>query len=138
MKSTKEQRKEKAIEMMKELGIYAPYINGYKKRDDICFFEQFGGYWLYQEADINKLVQDFELKHHCTVYAVTHEYCEFGECWDYLFIPEESEEWDYLLDNAGNHRHYAAAYVYNKDCPEYSEFGDIVVQSFGGGIRRVA
>ena len=32
----------------------------------------------------------------------------------------------------------AFAYVWNKDDDQCSEFGSITVQSFGGGIRRIA
>ena len=34
----KEERKLKAIELMKTLDIYKPYINGFEKKDDVCIF----------------------------------------------------------------------------------------------------
>ena len=40
--------------------------------------------------------------------------------------------------NDDGDRHSAYAYVWNKKDEWCSEFGDIIVQSFGGGIRRIA
>ena len=45
------------------------------------------------------------------------------------------------MGNAHAHRRqqtYAFAYVWNKDDDWCSEFGSVTVQSFGGGIRRIA
>ncbi len=67
-------KKEKAIEILKRMNIYKPYIKGFEEEDKVCFFEQFGGFWIDQEAE-----------------------------------------------------------VYAK-----MKFGSVTVQSFGGGIRRVA
>lgn len=37
-------KKEKAIELLKEMDIYAPYIKGFREKGMVCFFERFGGY----------------------------------------------------------------------------------------------
>jgi len=70
---------------------------------------------------------------------VTHELFEFGECYSMLIIPSYDEDLPVVekSETEGN-TYYAFAYVLNKTCPEYSEFGTIVVRSFGGGICRVA
>ena len=81
-------KKEKAIELMKRLDIYEPYIAGFRESNKVC-------------------------------------------------VSDYPEEWDDLMNDDGN-RHCAYAYVWNKDDEWCSEFGDIIVQSFGGGIRRVA
>ena len=47
-------KKEKAIELLKEMDIYKPYIQGFRESDKVCFFENFGGYWLYQEPEFDK------------------------------------------------------------------------------------
>ena len=107
-------KKEKAIEIMKKMDIYKPYINGFEQKDKVCFFEQFGGFWI-----------------------VTHEFTEFGELYDFLIVTDYPEEWDTLVYSQGN-RHTAFAYVWNKDDDWCSEFGSITVQSFGGGIKRIA
>ncbi|MBO7528036.1 MAG: hypothetical protein J6T74_09160, partial [Clostridia bacterium] len=70
------------------------------------------------------------------VYAITHEITEIGEFYDFLIVSNYKEEWDDLVGNyKGNF--YAYAYVWNKDDDYCSEFGDVIIQSFGGGIRRI-
>ena len=130
-------KKEKAIELLKELDIYAPYIEGFKERDKVCFFENFGGFWIDQEPEVYAKMKDLEKKYRCLVYAVTHEFTEFGELYDFLIVTDYPEEWDTLVYSQGN-RHTAFAYVWNKDDDWCSEFGSVIVESFGGGIRRVA
>ena len=129
--------KEKAIEILKQMDIYEPYIEGFREEDKVCFFEEFAGFWIDQEPKAYKKMQEIEQKHDCKVYAVTHEYTEFGECWSYLIVTAYPEEWDDLVYKNGS-MFYAFAYVWNKDDELCSEFGSVGVRSFGGGIKRVA
>ena len=71
---TIEEKKSKAIEVLKLLDIYKPYIDGFKQEDKVCFFEQFGGFWVTQEPEIEKKMHEIEQKHNCKVYAITHEF----------------------------------------------------------------
>ena len=52
MNTTKEQRKEKAIELMTQLGIYKPYIKDFKEQDTVCFYENFAGFWAWQDEEL--------------------------------------------------------------------------------------
>ena len=131
-----EERKIKAIELLKELDIYEPYIEGFEKENNVCFFERFGGYWVYQEPEILKKMKEIEEKFNCTVYAITHEYTEFGECYSFMLVTRYKYEWDNLLFKDGS-TFYAFSYVWNKTYEDFSEFGTIGVRSFGGGITRV-
>ena len=131
-----EERKIKAIELLKELDIYEPYIEGFEKENNVCFFERFGGYWVYQEPEILKKMKEIEEEFNCTVYAITHEYTEFGECYSFMLVTRYKYEWDNLLFKDGS-TFYAFAYVWNKTYEDFSEFGTIGVRSFGGGITRV-
>lgn len=131
-----EDQKVKAVEFMKKLDVYAPYITGFKKDDNVCFFENFGGFWVYQEPEIEKKMREIEKEHGCKVYAITHEKTELGEMWDFLIVTAYRNEWDQLLQKNGR-TFYAFAYTWNKTYDDCSEFGDIVLQSFGGGIRRI-
>ena len=137
MNTTKEQRKEKAIELMNRLDIYKPYIKGFKKSDQVCFYENFGGFWVYQEPEIEAKMKEIENRYDCTVYAITHEYTEFGELYDFLIVTDYTEEWESLVNREGN-GFYAFAYVWNKDDEWCSEFGTIGLKNFGGGIKRIA
>ena len=135
MATTMNERKEKAIELLTKLDIYKPYIKGFKDSNHVCFYENFAGFWAYQEPELQAKIQEIEKEFNCTVYAVTHEYLEFGECYSFLLVSNYKSEWSHLLESEGN-KHYAFAYVWNKDVDYFSEFGTVGVQSFGGGIRR--
>lgn len=137
MNITMENKKQKAIELMNKLDIYKPYIKEFKEHNQICFFEDFGGFWAEQEPELMTKIQEFEKEHNCLVYAVTHEFLEFGECYDFLFISDYEEDWDEMLYPQGN-MYYVFAYVWNKTDDWCSEFGTIGIRSFGGGIKRVA
>lgn len=130
------QQKAKAIELLKQLDIYEPYIEGFKEKDQVCFFERFGGFWVYQEPEIEAKMREIEKKYNCKVYAITHEFTEFGECYSFLLVDNYPEEWDYLIESYDN-KHNVFAYVWNKDDDWCSELGTITVQSFGGGIKRI-
>ena len=132
-----EQQKAKAVEYLRMLGIFKPYIQRFKQSDKVCFFEQFGGFWVTQEPEIEKKMHEIEQKHNCKVYAITHEFTDFGELWNFLIVTNYPEEWEDMVYSHGN-QHTLLAYVWNKDDEDCSEFGDITVQSFGGGIRRIA
>lgn len=129
-------KKEKAIENMKKMDIYKPYIKGFRENNRVCFFENYGGYWIDQEPELYAKMKETENKYNCLVYAVTHEFTEFGELYDFLIVTDYPEEWDTLVYSNGN-RHTAFAYVWNKDDDWCSEFGSITVHSFGGGIKRI-
>lgn len=132
-------RKEKAIELLQQLNIYNPYIIGFKaKKQKVCYFEQFGGFWVYQQPEIEKKMKELETEYNITIYAITHEYTSFGECWSFLYVSNHKYEWDeHVVPMGIKGGFYADAYVWNKDDDICSEFGQIGIQAFGGGIRRV-
>lgn len=138
MNTTFEAKKQKATEYLKELGIYKPYIDGFVKDNQVCFFERFGGYWVFQEPEIEKKMKEIEKKYDCVVYAITHELMEFGECYSFLLVTDYEEEWNDLLYDTGFNTHGAFAYVWNKDIEYFSEFGSVGVRSWGGGICRIS
>jgi hypothetical protein len=129
--------KEAAISAMKSLGIYAPYIQKFEKDGTVTLFERFGGYYITedQEPELFKKIKEFQDEYQLLVYAVTHEIFEFGECYSFLVVSKYEEEWNSILENIKYG--YVFAYVWNKDNEWCSEFGDITLRSFGGGIARV-
>ena len=131
------ERKIKAIELMKKLDIYKPYIEGFEKDNMVCFYENFGGFWAIQEPEIQNKMINLQYEHDITIYAITHEFTEFGELYSFLYVNKYKNEWSFTLESEGN-LHNAFAYVWNKDDDSCSEFGTICVRSFGGGIKRIA
>ncbi len=129
-------KKQKAIENLEKLDIYEPYIKGFKDENNICYFENYGGYWACQEPELIEKIKELEEKYNCLVYAITHEYTEIDEIYSFLIVTDYEEEFDMLLEKYGN-EYYAFAYVWNKDDEDSSEFGTVMLSSFGGGIRRI-
>ena len=135
---TLQAKKDKAIEVMKILDIYKPFIQSFKQSDKVCFFETFGGFWVYQEPEIEKKMKEIERKYNCKVFAITHEITNIGELWNFLVVSNYPEEWDDMVYSHGN-KHTLLAYVWNKSDEDCSEFGDITVQSSAavfGGLRN--
>ncbi len=137
MKDKNIAKKEKAIELLKEMDIYTPYIQGFEENGMVCFFENYGSFWIDQDPELYAKLKELEKKYSCLVYAVTHEYTEFGECYSFLLVTDYKSEWKTLVWSEGN-KHSAFAYVWNKDDDWCSEFGSVMVRSFGGGIKRIA
>ena len=52
MNITLEEKKLKAIELMSKLDIYKPYIKGFKEENEVCYFEEFAGFWAFQEPEL--------------------------------------------------------------------------------------
>lgn len=129
-------QKEVAISAMKSLDIYKPYIKKFEKDGTITLFEGFGGYYISEdtEPELLKKIKEFETEYESIVYAVTHEFFEFGECYSFLIISKYEDEWEYTLN--GIQQGYVFAYVWNKDDDYCSEFGDVFIKSFAGGIAR--
>ena len=141
MNISREEKKKKAIEIMKTLGIYGPYIEAFEKRDVVTFCEGFGGYYLTEsEKELYDKVKEFEVEYNGVVYAIIHHYIGDDECYSFLYIPDYKDDWEYLYEPVSedddNNEFYVASYVWNKSYDWNSEFGDIGVRSFGGGIKR--
>ena len=134
---TIQEKKEKAIELMKQLKIYEPFIADFKERNLVCFFENCIGFWVYQEPEIEAKMHEIEQEYNCMVYAITHEFTNIGELYNFLIVPNYPEEWDELIYAQNGNEYIAYAYVWNKSDDWCSEFGSISIQSAVGGIRRV-
>ena len=132
----KQQQKELAITLMKKLDIYQPYIDVFEKENIVSYFERYIGFWAYQDKDLDTKLKELEQAYGCTVYAITHEFTEFGECYSMLIVSKYKEDWSRSLVTEGKN-HYAFAYVWNKTDEDCSEFGTVVVKSALGGITRI-
>ncbi|MCR4874487.1 MAG: hypothetical protein K5923_01930 [Clostridia bacterium] len=135
----KEQQTQVAIKLMETMDLYKPYIKAFKEKGIVTLYEDYAGFYIEEtEQELLDNIKEFEKEHDCLVYAVTHEYTQFGECYDYLIVPKYEEEWSDLISYSNQTKHVVFAYVVNKDDPWCSEFGDITVNQFGGGLVRVA
>ena len=132
-------QKEIAINCLELLGIYKPYINKFKSKAGIpCFFENFSGFYVDQEPEIYNKIKDVEEEYGVLVYAITHNICELGDLWSMLCVPKDCDGIEDVLSQSSTSNHfYTYSYVWNKSNEIFSEFGDVLVRSHGGGIRRV-
>ncbi len=146
-----EKRKVKACERLAEMqgkGLVRSVLDDYKKENLLHYTERaymgnrvFGAlYWLNKAGGApNEIIakkEELESKKDVTVYAVTHEYYEFGECWDYWCITDEDVEDSAYYDEAFNEYNETMAYVFNVTNPNFSEFGTITYNIKGGGMLR--
>lgn len=131
------EKKDKAVEIMRTLDIYEPYIRGFKQSDRVCYYEGFGGFWVEQKPEIEAKMKEVENRYDCKVYAITHEFTDFGELWDFLLVTNYPEDWENAVYSYEGNKHIVCAYVWNKTDEDCSELGSIAVESFGGGIRRL-
>ena len=138
METTIEERKIEAIRLMKELDIFDVYIKGFEKNNDTCYYENYIGFWTYQDKELLAKQKEIEEKYNVTVFAITHEFTEFGELFDFLVVTNDTEDWKYSFYQCNKNEFYVLAYVWNKTDDFCSEFGTIGVKSLGGGIRRTA
>ena len=133
---SREKKKEEAIKRMKVLGLFKPCIKAFESRDGLQLTEPTGG--LYEFSDNKELiakVKEFEEEYDALVYHVIHTYTQFGELYNFLYVSDYEEEWEF--DRADVKAGYAVAYVWNKSDEWCSEIGSIVVQERFGGLVRV-
>ena len=131
-------QKEIAIQCLKKLDIYKPYIKKFEKEDMPTFFERFAGFYLFNEPVLQAKVKEVEREYGVLVYALTHEWLEGMECWSLLCVSKSTETIeDCIMDTSQSDTFFVYSYVWNQEHDHFSEFGDIVVQSAGGGLRRI-
>lgn len=130
-------QKDIAIQCLNKFSIYKPYVTKFKNTGMPCFFEHFAGFWADQEPELYKKIKEVEEEFGCLVYTVTHEITDYGETWSMLCVPEDSGVDDLILSTSKIDTFYAFTYTWNKSNPRFSEFGDIAVRSFSGGIKKV-
>lgn len=135
MKVSRVDKKQEAIKRMEVLDIYSEAIRQFEKDCLInCSEPPFGAnYWLTDEQ--MKIVREFEEEYNALVYFGIRSYTEFGTLDSFLYVSDYEGEWK--MDNRDLKDGYVYAYVYNHDCPEYSEIGLIKVQPRFGGLVRI-
>lgn len=132
---TKDEMTVLAIQYLKDLGIYQPYIDEFTQKGEVTMFENFAGFWVRQYSTLSAKIQEFEKENEVIVYAVTHEYTELGEMYDFLYVSKYAEDEEYNFEPYEKST-IVNAYVWNVTDPDCSEFGSIGVSACAGGIAR--
>lgn len=132
MTPTVEEQKKECLTRLKLSGLCNEVITDFQK-GQLYKTERLGILYYLNEREM-AVVKDFEKRHNAVVYHILHTNTEFGELLAILFVGQYKEEWE--MDKEDLKQGIAFSYVYNMDCPEYSEFGSIgFVARFGGLIR---
>ena len=84
-----------------------------------------------------KKVKSIEDDKHCLVYAVTHDYMIFGECYSLLLVSPYQEDWNYSLLAEDNSIFRVNAYVWNSTVEEHSEMGYVIIKTIKGNLGRI-
>ena len=137
MNVTRENKKIEAINRMKALDLFEPCIKAFESRNEVQLSEMTGGlYEFSRDEELNAKIKEFEEEYDALVYHVIHTYTSFGEMYSFLYVPDYEEEWE--MDNEDIQDNYAMSYVWNKDFPDFSEFGSIEIRQKFGGLVRVS
>ena len=81
MNTTMEEKKQQAIKYLKQMDIFKPYIQGFEQKGNVCFFERYGGYWAFQEPEVQAKIEEIQKEHNCLVYGVSLLFTDYAEEW---------------------------------------------------------
>ena len=132
--NTREEMKQKAVEVMQQLDIYKPYINGFKAKDSKpCLYTGYGmGSWLYQFPEIANKVKEYEENNNCVIFAVVYNHVRDDDWYTFLFVDENGID---ITEDDDAYRIFA--YVWVKTSEWCSELGDVWIRPLAGGLIRV-
>lgn len=122
-----------AVKRLEVLKVHENVLNEFKE-GKLNKSENMGAlYWLNHEEQA--MVEAFEKEHVAIVYHVIHQFTNIGEMYNLLYVNLDDSEWE--LDHEDLKEEQALAYVINKTMLDCSEFGNIGVRSFIGGVVRI-
>lgn len=139
-KLTEAERKELAVKYLEKIKCYKPYLKAYRDKGIVTMYEGFGGYYVeeHSEPELFKKIKEVESKFGGTVYAVIHNFFEFGECYTMLWVSQYKEDQEYAVDEWNENMSGVFAWVWNKTVEDFSEFGTVGIQSALGGLLRIS
>ena len=136
-RTTRAEKKEQALVCLKGLQVAKPYIEDFEQNDKVYVFENLYGYPAPGNEDVFIKLKEIEKKYKCLVYAVIHSEMYFGDCYNFLLVPDDPEDWEWLL-RSNIAQHNVLAYVWNRSYEPNSEMGTISCLSMAGGLTRAA
>ena len=94
---------------------------------------------LWEAADLLRVDSEVTSQQYCMP-VLGLIFLRYVEMWSMLCVPKDCESIDEVLgsfDNSNTNEFYAFSYTWNKSVEYFSEFGDVAIRSFGGGIKRI-
>lgn len=141
MKISKEEKKAEALKRLKMLKVHSNVIKEFEKEGLVNYSEDMGGafrgilYWISNEPEFEKIVEDFEKEYGGMVYHAHLCHTEFGDLLSLLYVSDHKSEW--ATDEADLKEGFPVAYVYNID-GDFADIGSIQIAPCNGGITRLA
>ncbi|TFI60564.1 hypothetical protein CKN63_13450 [Carnobacterium divergens] len=140
------EEKKEALKRMKQLSLMGNIIEQFKENNSIFCSERasliINGTKVINPIIYNiekKILEDvrkFEKEHNVVVYHIVKSETEYGTLYDYLFVSNNQDEWEYDREDIAND--VAFVWVNNTTVPHFSEFGTIGILPKMGGILRTA
>lgn len=130
-----DERKAKALKIMSELGLDWSYIEAFAKGSIFCF-NLHSVVPVEESSALYQKVKSIEAKYQSTVFAVTHEKFDFGECYTLLVVSDEPYVEPFMP--AWEPISTQLAYVWNLDHDHFCEFGSVRILSCNGRIYRIS
>ena len=137
METTTQEKKYIAVQYMKRLGMQKDRIDDFIKSNKIYCYNGFEGTVIEPDSELGKKIKSTEEDKHCLVYAVTHDYMMFGECYSLLLVSPYEEDWNYSLLAESNSIFRVNAYVWNSTFEEDSEMGYVIIKTINGNLGRI-
>ena len=133
--SIKLRQKAEAISRLMHLGVPKKILRDFESLGRIWMATPAAGYAPIED-DMQKEIAAFETENDATVYLVTRMITLYGTLDSFVFVSHYEEEWEDEKINLDDG--YLLTYTINRDHPECSEMGDIVIErTKNGGIRRI-
>ena len=136
MTITMADKKREAVSRMKLLKLFPACIKAFESKGEVQLSERTGALYEFSDNEwLNAKIKGFEEKHNALVYHVIHTLTDFGELYDFLYVGNRKDMWEY--ENSDLKDGYVFVWCENATQPIFSEFGTIGVgQRFGGLIRN--
>lgn len=137
MEVSMNEQKPIAVQFMQQLGVDKSCIAAFEKTGKIYCYEDFVATEIDPDSALGKKIKWFEETRQSLVYAVTHSYMLFGECYELLCVSPYSEDWDYIVRYSGRNSFWVNVYAWNVDDEDYSEMGSVNIINIDGGLGRI-
>lgn len=121
---------------MNILGMFEPAVAEFEKEGTVYASGAVGGFLYALTLEEKKLIRDWEKRTDNIVFAAMRNDTTFGRMFSVLYVSKHEEEWE--AEREWTKRRIPSAYVFNRSCSVFSEYGSIEIEvgEAGGLIRR--
>jgi len=124
-------QKQEALARMELLGLMEEQKRAFETDGTIFVFNNPAGLPIKIDSKTSKMVQQFEERFNCLVYAIVKATTAFGTQEAFLYVSETEDEWEGNREDILNHEPFV--YVHNPLSDILSEFCTIVIDQVGTG-----